>query len=161
MIDVPLLRKAVEWVEEQEALPPRQREWRQSVWRGVAFRPAGIVQGPLQAARVVSGGRSCGTTYCVAGYIAEMTGGTWASNDTKSSLYQALLAEPDEEGAAWAYDSARSDRGPVLIVNASIRATNKLGIRDDAGLFNGGNTAEGVRSKAQRLVAYYLGEEEL
>lgn len=47
-VNVPLLRKAVEWVEEQVALPESERVWDQSEW--------------------------CGTYMCVAGFIAVVEG---------------------------------------------------------------------------------------
>lgn len=54
-LNVPLLRKMVKWVEEQEALPRDRREWRQDWWA----QPA-----------------PCGTAYCVAGKIATDAGHT-------------------------------------------------------------------------------------
>jgi hypothetical protein len=47
--NIPLLRKAVEWVEEQAALPEEERTWDQGVWR-------------------------CDTAMCVAGYISDLEG---------------------------------------------------------------------------------------
>lgn len=57
VVDVGLLRKAVDWVREQDALPWWDSAWAQGEW-----------------AADVSGERSCGTAYCVAGYIASMHG---------------------------------------------------------------------------------------
>jgi hypothetical protein len=50
--NIPLLRKMVEWVEEQEQLPARDREWEQVSWlrRGTYW--------------------TCGTVMCVAGKVA-------------------------------------------------------------------------------------------
>lgn len=45
-----ILRDVVQWVESQEKLNPKDREWRQEFW---ASRD------------------KCGTTYCVAGYIVK------------------------------------------------------------------------------------------
>jgi hypothetical protein len=50
--DVPLLRKLVEWVEEQDKLPPEQKEWNQGEW--------------------IDRFAVCGTAYCSAGYIGQM-----------------------------------------------------------------------------------------
>ena len=57
-LNVPLLRKMVEWVEGEATKPIREREWNQDsyVYRGVAF--------------------NCGTAYCVAGKIAIDAGWT-------------------------------------------------------------------------------------
>lgn len=59
-VNVPLLRKAVEWVEEQAALPDVDREWNQEFW----YLPAGSHFAET----------GCGTTYCVAGYVALVSG---------------------------------------------------------------------------------------
>jgi hypothetical protein len=48
-VNVPLLRKAVEWVEQQDLLPDEERMWDQTDW-------------------VTTG--VCGTTCCVAGWVA-------------------------------------------------------------------------------------------
>jgi hypothetical protein len=53
--DISWLRKAIEWVTEQVALPETERVWNQAVWRE---------QGALS-------GRNCKTVMCVAGYLAE------------------------------------------------------------------------------------------
>lgn len=49
--NIPLLRKIVEWVEEQDALPEAVREWDQASW----YQEHGEF--------------SCGTTMCVAGKV--------------------------------------------------------------------------------------------
>lgn len=59
-INVPLLRKAVEWVEEQNALPLTTRQWDQTSW--VTPEQIRIVDDNLAA--------GCGTAYCVAGWLA-------------------------------------------------------------------------------------------
>lgn len=66
-INIPLLRKAVEWVEEQDAKPYENRQWHQSQWR----TPAKV------AASVYGKAADCGTCYCVAGYVAELVGTEW------------------------------------------------------------------------------------
>lgn len=57
-VDAPLLRKAVDWVRYQATLPGSQREWNQLYWR-------------------VESGNDCGTTFCVAGYVCEVSGVAW------------------------------------------------------------------------------------
>lgn len=54
-VNIPLLRKAVEWVETQAelSLSDGHCEWDQTLWAGKT---------------------SCGTTYCVAGYVAFLEG---------------------------------------------------------------------------------------
>lgn len=58
MPDIPLLRKAVEWVEWQATVPEEHREWDQGVW---------IINATVN-------GRDCGTCYCVAGKVCEDSG---------------------------------------------------------------------------------------
>jgi len=60
-LDLPLLRKAVEWVQEQAKRPSGEREWIQGAWR-------------------VSG-LECGTAYCVAGYVANICGSQWMGDE--------------------------------------------------------------------------------
>lgn len=59
-INIPLLRKAIEWIEEQDALPREVRQWDQGNW----VTP--------ESDRVEMGyAPGCGTAYCVAGWIAK------------------------------------------------------------------------------------------
>lgn len=53
-VNVPLLRKVVEWVESQELIGPQAgREWYQGTWFGIGLE-----------------GWSCGTAMCIAGKLA-------------------------------------------------------------------------------------------
>ncbi len=60
-VNIPLLRKAVEWVEEQDALPIETRSWMQ---REIILP---------EAHRIHSHGHQpgCGTAFCIAGYVAD------------------------------------------------------------------------------------------
>jgi hypothetical protein len=64
--NLPLLRKAVEWVEEQAAKPERHRGWYQPAWRETASELD----------------RDCGTCYCLAGHVVESSGATWLDDET-------------------------------------------------------------------------------
>lgn len=55
--DISLLRKAVEWAKAESELERGDSSWDQSTWREV--------------------GR-CGTTYCVAGFVCEVSGERWS-----------------------------------------------------------------------------------
>lgn len=58
-VNIPLLRKAVEWAEAEAAKPDQtQCEWYQRQW-------------VIPAADI---GRACGTCYCIAGYVALVSG---------------------------------------------------------------------------------------
>lgn len=72
--NLPLLRKAVEWVTAQAALPPPDRQWYQGSWR-MSWPDA-----------------PCDTTYCVAGYICEINGAQWADDSS-------VVSEPEELAA--------------------------------------------------------------
>lgn len=62
-VNVPLLRKVVEWVEEQEGLQGTEREWYQATW--------------------ISRYNWCGTQMCVAGKIAILEGWTPVFTDSE------------------------------------------------------------------------------
>lgn len=85
--NVALLRKAVEWVEEQEALDLAglNSEWNQEVWAAYQVK---LPTGEIAGGRGVSREYACGTTYCVAGKVAE-----WAGWDVHG--YLADLDDPD------------------------------------------------------------------
>lgn len=59
-LNIPLLRKGVEWVEEQEALPVMTRQWMQDMW----------VTSEEDRVACLTGETGCGTAYCLAGWVA-------------------------------------------------------------------------------------------
>ncbi len=70
-VNIPLLRKAVEWVESQAVLPRATRQWRQQSW---------VVN--EETRRTLFGhARGCGTAYCLAGWIASQTNPHLANTD--------------------------------------------------------------------------------
>lgn len=58
--NIPLLRKAVEWVEAQDQLPVQTREWRQE----------DFVAPEHERVNYYGHDVGCGTAYCVAGWVA-------------------------------------------------------------------------------------------
>jgi hypothetical protein len=70
--DVPLLRKAVEWMQAQAALPEKECQWVQGQW----VIPAETI------------GRECGTCYCVAGYVASLTGEVHTRTQTMAGSHE-------------------------------------------------------------------------
>lgn len=60
-VNIPVLRKAVEWVEEQDKFPAETRSWNQY----------GIITSEEYRVRSLKHEQGCGTGYCIAGYIAE------------------------------------------------------------------------------------------
>lgn len=69
-VNVPLLRKAVEWVEEQDAIPGGS--WDQSVY--------------------VSTYAPCGTVYCVAGYVGQLTDPRFKDTEQVNGLHVETVA---------------------------------------------------------------------
>lgn len=75
-VDIPLLRKGLEWVEEQEALPVERRRWNQGQyvvsWR--FFLDTRLTRRAFDAAATqpeTAALLDCGTACCFAGYIAQ------------------------------------------------------------------------------------------
>jgi hypothetical protein len=71
-VNIPLLRKAVEWAEAEAAKPPELCEWRQTYWVTPASEVEAAMWGIWADSRsAVEVGRApeCGTCYCVAGYV--------------------------------------------------------------------------------------------
>jgi hypothetical protein len=135
--DIPMLRKAVEWVEFQAALPEIDREWVQESYltrphdRAVGLAHAAIysrIERQLMtyneinqvAARIEP---HCGTAYCVAGYIAAHVDPRYVSNDVVNGVHSSLVAI---EALGITHEQAKD-------------------------LFHGSNTAEKVRRIAERI----------
>lgn len=124
-VNVPLLRKAVEWAEAEAAKPPELCEWNQDLWRTTPEQRAefGLPVSP-----------ACGTAYCIAGYVAHISGFKW-----------------DDET-----DEVEGDNRPVFEVAAEL-----LGIRPDGGLnpshlFYANNSIEDVRRIAEEIAGERL-----
>ncbi len=129
--DVGWLRKAVEWVESQDALPEIDSEWAQGNYLSPpGFRAVALVhsampwlvatphQGQLIIERIAP---YCGTAYCVANWVAAQV-------------------EPEYRHAE-----------VVDEVHCSEFAKRVLGLTDHqaAMLFNAGNTAADIRTYAE------------
>lgn len=124
--NIPLLRKMVEWAEEQERLTfdRDQRQWAQASWFGKLYR----------------GGRAdewCNTTCCIAGKVALIEG--W---------------EPvfDDDGYA---DSVTLDGETRLVAEIAAR-TLGLNAHQAIDLFKSTNTARDVRIVAERIAGERL-----
>lgn len=119
--NLPLLRKAVEWAESEARKPQADSEWYQDHF-------------------AVSGeaiGRSCGTAYCIAGWIAHQAGShrielDSIDGDGSAMVAQELLGITHED--AW------------------------CGGFYEGGLFAAGNSIEDVRLVAETIARRY-GEE--
>ena len=79
-MNVALLRKAVDWAEEQAQLPYEQCAWDQD-----HFVIPGVVLG-----------RECGTCYCVAGYIVHTVDGQVVDRFENSSMRSTVIVRAAE-----------------------------------------------------------------
>lgn len=140
--DVPLLRKVVEWVEEQNKLPEIDRTWLQRTWRAAseyyALHLAMTLSNvsPDECRQIASTLEPhCGTAYCAAGYVAHLDG--VLSDDCTSSSYIVMPNHPDAD-----------EDGEISI---STYAQERLGLTDNQAtlMFNGANTAADVRKYAE------------
>lgn len=101
-VNVPLLRKAVEWAESEAVKPFEQCEWNQGQWitapltrahtiaNDECFQkfgdPGSSVFSPKEARefytqRVGELRHTCGTAFCIAGYIGQMIDERYAAHD--------------------------------------------------------------------------------
>ena len=71
-VNIPLLRKAVEWVEAEAVKPPDQSEWYQAAWRISDGYEIEVDD------QLVS---HCGTAYCVAGYVGQLVNPEFQKSD--------------------------------------------------------------------------------
>lgn len=133
-VNVSLLRKAVEWVEEQDKLPEIDREWVQGGWVTGPWNMAyNLVYEavPLRRHEFAELANKlephCGTAYCVAGYIGQMHDARYAKADNVGGVPVAEYAE------------------------------KLLGIEGlDHDLFEGTNTAADIRRIAEKLAGEKL-----
>lgn len=128
-VNIPLLRKAVEWAEAEAAKPAELREWEQNWWvltpeerQRRREAPYSAEYGDTERAAYYKA-PECGTSYCIAGYVAAQQGCT-------------------EHG-----------------FNVAAVAADALGIDlavAESSLFEGGNTIEDVRRIAESLAGERL-----
>lgn len=120
-LNVPLLRKAVEWVEEQAALPEEQSAWYQGTW---------MVNAELLE-------RECGTAYCMAGYIGQLLDERYRESQTVDGVHVADFA-----GEALGLE--RPDAGELM------GGVGSMGHAFQP-LFHASNDATDIRRIAERL----------
>lgn len=130
--NIPLLRKAVEWVEEQDKLPMIDCRWLQGEYvvspeRVARLMVRSTVGGRLRASEWEWAAKQllphCGTGYCVAGYIGQLLEPRYRNTDIVAGVHVGEFAQ------------------------------KQLGITDDQAeaLFDGSNKAETVRLIAQEI----------
>lgn len=75
-VNIPLLRKAVEWAEAEAAKPRELCEWEQGVWALSAEERAAapLADMDLTELPMYEKAPGCGTCYCIAGFVAVASG---------------------------------------------------------------------------------------
>ena len=128
-VNVPLLRKAVEWAEAEAAKPIELSEWEQGayvadkesqdIWRRQYASKGEAPPVDEWHGRLALKAPECGTCYCIAGYVAQMQGD---------------------------------------LSNTSVLAATTLGLTEDQAddLFHDDNTIEDVRRIAESIAGERL-----
>jgi len=135
-VNIPLLRKAVEWAEAEAMKPIELCEWNQYDWiadkdeKNAARLRIASGMHDLSSAALAKKSPECGTCYCIAGYITHEIVGE------PSGLYSTFAT-----GDSW-----------------SDVAANALGISENAAelLFRADNTIEDVRRIAESIAGEKL-----
>lgn len=135
--NLPLLRKVFEWAETEAEKPPFVSEWNNATWRETGLRKL------LFSAQVEG---ACDTTYCQAGYAAQVTGAEWVSEDW-------VKYDPDIDGNDCA--TALVGDAHIVCVAVQYRAQRLLGISEATAhkLFYAGTDIEQIRPIYQRIFA--------
>jgi hypothetical protein len=94
VVNIPLLRKAVEWAEAEAAKPEALCEWNQGAW--VALPEEMSFKSP-----------DCGTCYCVAGHIVASLGYTHPVKDEFSDR----MINPVTKGHVDPFERAQKELG--------------------------------------------------
>lgn len=136
-VNVPLLRKVVEWAEAEAEKPEIDSEWNQGLWYTPPFNKAWFLirdateTSDTDAALVSLLAPHCGSSYCIAGYIAQSVDERYRTQNTVNG------------------------------VESSTVAANELGINESQacsryGLFYGSNTIHDIRRIAEQLAGEKL-----
>ena len=114
-VNIPLLRKAVEWAEFQSALPMIDCQWDQAFF---IIKPQDRVDDLLsefpnldeQHEAVVA--THCGTAYCIAGYVGQLLNPGYEQHDVVNGVHVAEFARDhlglNEEDAEWLWEGSHT-----------------------------------------------------
>ena len=140
-LNVPLLRKVVSWVLEQDQLAEVDRQWNQESWavldRGLLAR--------LEATRDKLD-PMCGTSMCAAGKIAQLEGWDFEFPNTDIAY----------EGIEYATKDGVTERISIIARDALGLEVDRYG--DGPPLFDGSNSAKDIENIAKDLVLEYTNE---
>lgn len=126
-VNIPLLRKAVEWVEAEALKPISEREWYQASWR----RPETVEVWDEVSEKYVA---HCGTAYCVAGYVGQ-------------------LVNPEYQKSDWLKNEGGT---PVMHVSTAAKEALGLTTDQADRLFDAGNDVKDVRRIAEEIAGERL-----
>jgi hypothetical protein len=117
-VDVPLLRKAVVWAEGEARLPEIDREWMQARYLAKPPEVAAVLlldavrDGPVEFAELEQLIPHCGTTCCIAGYVAQLIDSRYAVVDTVNDVFIPEFAQRalgiTEEESEMLFDGSNS-----------------------------------------------------
>lgn len=154
-VNIPLLRKAVEWVEEEAQKPLIDRRWYQDDWvrrpdqradditNQVAAECDAVARFEFDFERVEEVlAEHCGTAYCVAGYIGQMLDKRYEKSTVVDGVHVSVFAA---DALGIQYETV-----PVIDMYDA-KETHCEAVVD---LFNGWNDAETIRAFAEQ----YAGE---
>jgi len=148
-IDIPLLRKVVEWAETEEKLT-KDREWFQGAWVREETFP--IAATAYQSGDVASQTTPwCKTTMCIAGKIALDAG--WKpmmSRDPRDREDTGVM-----DGSAFYADFATKDGASREIRSIAVEELD-ITLREAFKLFEGGNDAADIRTFAEEIAGERL-----
>lgn len=142
-VNIPLLRKAVEWVEFQDALPMIDSEWQQNLWtaspreRSVEITISAELAGMPreQETKAINALEPhCSTAFCVAGYVAQLLDERYTKDNRVDGVHVSEFA-------------ARALGIPHTVDIKGVTVPK---------LFWGGNTAEAIRDFAEELAGEKL-----
>lgn len=148
-VNIPLLRKQVETVEREAALPRHKRGWVQSMWitvrNAVGVRDKRSVPGYTGDERVYIGRLSpqCGTAGCLAG------------NTVMDAGYDTFMFVEMSDGRAVAATIIDEDGDEISVVNKACELLGLTPAQGDA-LFEGSNNAERIRLLAEDIAGERL-----
>lgn len=124
-VNIPLLRKAVEWAEAEAARPEIDRQWRQAAWVSTPEDVAWdvVVGTPLDEVGFEDGfGRllntvesQCGTAYCLAGWIGQALDPRYATQHIVDDVHVARVAA---DALGIDYQAARGEGGLFAAENS-------------------------------------------
>jgi len=136
-VNIPLLRKAVEWAEAEAAKPIELSRWEQGVYVSTPEDQRDAVEelkwgrNSGTTERLASKSPECGTCYCIAGYVAQAVDPRFEDRDS--------IDEPE-------FITARTVATEAL----------RLDFTQAGYLFDGGNTIEDVRRIAESIAGESL-----